>query len=147
MNADRRYEIMQELVAAEEEIFEVKGREYTLGAEKSNDKDTLANFKNVGSMVQHTCSGCGHMEPIGPRAAWAVYFLKHVFSVMTHAGDPTRKISESILGRIHDIRTYGTLYACIDEDEASQASVAEVGEPMLVDVAIHAKSPQMYEDL
>ena len=125
MYASRRHEIMQDFFESEEETLRIKGREYTLGAELDNDKDTLANFKNVGDMVQHTCSNCNHTEAIGPRKAWAVYFLKHVFSLLTHTAQADREISEPIHGRINDIRTYATLYACIDEDERIPPNVAE----------------------
>lgn len=117
MDANRRFEVMQQLEDGERAIFDTKGKSYTGGADRDNDKDTLYNFKQVGSMVQHKCSECGHMEPIGARGAWAVYYLKHVFSLMTDAADPTIDSGESIKGRILDTRVYGTLYACIKEDE------------------------------
>jgi len=136
MDSNRRFQIMQSLAISEEEIFKTKGYEYTGGADDDNDRDALANFKGVGEMVQHTCSSCGKMEPVGPRTVWAVYFMKHVFSLLTHAANPSRGISEPVDSRLLDVRAYATLYGCIDEDDSTSS-----------DVASAAKSHQKFEDL
>lgn len=120
MNTNERTEHMKAFVAAEEETVVTKGREYTLGATRENDLDTLNNFKQVGEMVKTTCPNCQHTYPIGARVTWAVYFLKHVFSVLTHMGNPgkAKDMAETLFGRFLDIRVYSTLGFCIDVDES-----------------------------
>jgi hypothetical protein len=120
MNAKDRLARTRAFLDQEIGILETKGREYTAGAEKDNDKDTLVNFKQVGEMVSCKCEKCGHVQPIGAKAAWAVYFLKHVFSVMTHVGDPGREMSEPLIGRLLDIRVYAALLDCLDAEERQQ---------------------------
>lgn len=128
VTTQRRHEIIERFQGEELEIVQTKGREYTLGAEEGNDQSTTANFDNVGQLVKVTCPKCSHHFPVGSRIAWCVYFLKHAFSVLTHASDPDRKVSEPIHGRLLDIRTYAALYECIDENERSAAS-SKTSEP------------------
>lgn len=127
MNSEERLSRTKAFLDKEIGILETKGREYTAGAENGNDKDTLVNFKQVGEMVSCKCEECGHVQPIGARAAWAVYFLKHVFSVMTYIGDPDREMSEPLEGRLLDIRVYSALLDCIDhEDRTTRAQTTLV---------------------
>jgi len=117
----------------EHRILESKGHDYTLGAGEENEKDALANFKQVGELVQHNCSACGNVEPVGPRTVWAVLFMKHVLSLLTHAALPHKMASEPISERVLDVRTYGGLYECIDK-EGSSFSLEETGEPVAASV-------------
>lgn len=125
MNSKERLERTKAFLDKEVEILETKGREYTAGAEEDNDKDTLYNFKVVGDMVSCKCENCGHVQKIGPRAAWAVYFLKHVFSVMTYVGDPGRAMTEPLMGRLLDIRVYSALLDCIDTEDQRDTDASE----------------------
>lgn len=139
MNTNERTKHMKEFVAAEEETVVTKGREYTLGATRENDLDTLGNFKNVGEMVKTTCPNCQHTYPIGPRVTWAVYFLKHVFSVLTHMGNPAKAkdMAEGLFGRFLDIRVYSTLGFCIDVDESRTAMEQVMAAAEASGVSIH----------
>lgn len=119
VNTAERNKLIDDLVSEEQNIVKTKAREYSRGAEADNDGDTLQNFKEVGNMVTVTCPACTHNFPIGQRTAWMVYFLKHVFSVLTHMGNPSRagELSEPMKGRFLDLRTYAGIGHCIDVEE------------------------------
>lgn len=104
--------IIRKLHQRELELLQTKGREYTGGAEAGNELDVLHNFKDVAKQAGTT-----------PLQAWAVYFLKHVSSIMTHIADPYREMSESIDGRIEDARTYLGLLQCLLSEEREQHAI------------------------
>lgn len=116
MNRKRLREIADQLFAEEMKIFEEKGTEYTM----SND-DALTNFKKVGEMVGVTCPKCEHSFNIGPRAVFAVYWLKHVFSILNYV-KRGRVFSEPIAGRVNDVRNYPIFLLGLDEDEPGERS-------------------------
>lgn len=129
MNAQERLDRTKAFLAQEVNILETKGKEYSLSSDTTNEKDSLINFKQVGDMVSCKCENCGHTQKIGPKAAWAVYFLKHVFSVMTHIGNPEREMSESLNGRLLDIRVYSALLDCLDVEEKRDKKSDPTEEP------------------
>lgn len=107
MNAETRLEIIRQLQEAEIGMIDTKGREYTGGAEIGNERDTLANFKDVAKQTGMT-----------PMQCWGVYFLKHISSITTFISSPEREadMAEPIDGRIIDARTYLGLLMCLIEE-------------------------------
>jgi hypothetical protein len=78
----------------EDEILKVKGDDYTID---QADEDRLFNFKEIAQLVGIT-----------PQQVWAVYFLKHVFSILAFVKG--KKESEPIQGRKDDAVNYLHLF-------------------------------------
>lgn len=116
MDSARFNEILEQLIKQERKLGDTKGADYTIG-----DPDRLNNFKTVGSLV-----GCPHCQkPIGPRAVWAVYVLKHILALL--AWVKTGKVeSEGLEGRALDVRLYMPLGLGIAEEQQEQAKDARV---------------------
>ena len=131
---DDRKKIIDRLIAEETLICDTKGREYSQGAELGNEEDVLNNFKQVGSLVHHKCSSCGHKEPIGAENTLAIYYMKHVLSLINHCSDPSREndMSESIHSRVLDARVYPALLECLSESRKYLRDVSEVATPVNV---------------
>lgn len=124
MNARTRESIICQMHERELALIDTKGREYTGGAERGNEIDTLANFKQVAAR-----SGMHPLE------VWHVYFLKHVDAISTYVVDAVaadreareqRETSEPIVGRIDDARTYLGLLACLLEEAEPPRNVLTV---------------------
>ena len=68
-------------------VMSLKQPEYT-----GENEDVLHNFKSTADLVG-----------ISPLEAWAVFFIKHVQSVVSHAKNPSLKESEPIKERYVDL--------------------------------------------
>lgn len=82
---------VESLLTGAREIMEAKGAEY------ANDDDRCENFKIAAELLG-----------VDPLTVWAVYFFKHISSIMTFVkvgGDET-KLSEPIEGRFQDAINY-----------------------------------------
>lgn len=87
--------------------LDAKGHDYTRGAE-IGESDRLANFKTVAGMLGLT-----------PLQVWAVYYLKHVFAILTYI--KTGKVqSEGMRGRFLDAANYAVLGAAIHKEKLDQ---------------------------
>tara|TARA_Y100001937_G_scaffold34390_1_gene49086 strand:+ start:1370 stop:1864 length:495 start_codon:yes stop_codon:yes gene_type:complete len=83
-------------------VMSLKQPEYT-----GENEDVLHNFKSTADLVG-----------ISPLEAWAVFFIKHVQSVVSHAKNPSLKESEPIKERYVDLINYVHLgYALVKEQE------------------------------
>ena len=112
--------LFEEMFEEEMQIFRDKGEEYTAG--KADTEDALFNFKFVGDLVGTTCEDCGHSQSVGPKVVFAVYWLKHVLSIMNFVKAGTTPSGEGIMGRINDVRNYpGFLAALVLEDEQAKS--------------------------
>ena len=112
MNIEDRDKIISRLEKAGRSVHSSKGSEYSL-----REEDVLTNFKEAGDKIKTTCPDCGSTHSIGARAAWAVYFIKQVYAVLSHVASPNKKMSEPLESRVVDVREFATLLQCIDEDE------------------------------
>lgn len=103
MNIQRRTELTDELFKECLEIARTKGKDY------SGNEDCLDNFKRGARNLDMT-----------PFQIWAVYFSKHVDSVMNsikyHPEYPQVE-SEPLRERAKDIIVYMTLFIALLEDE------------------------------
>lgn len=103
MNLQRRHEITEALFQECLDIAKTKGKDY------SGNEDCLDNFKRAAKNLGMT-----------PFQIWAVYFSKHIDSVMNaikyHPEYPQVE-SEPLRGRIKDIIVYSVLLECLMEDE------------------------------
>lgn len=105
--------LLQECIEQDKKIGDAKGADYTIGS-----SDRLNNFKTVGELV--CCPHC--QKPVGPRAVWAVYLLKHMLALL--AWVKTGKVeSEGLAGRIYDVRLYGALGLAIAKEQASEGVI------------------------
>ena len=103
MSIDERSKLIHELFAECLEISEAKGKDY------SGTEDALANFKRGAERLGMT-----------PFQVWAVYFSKHIDSVMNSIKvNPKypQVESEPIRGRIIDIIVYATCLEALMQDE------------------------------
>jgi hypothetical protein len=91
----------------EDAILKSKGDDYTID---QADADRLFNFKEIAALVGIT-----------PQQVWAVYFLKHVFSILAYIKG--KKESEPIQGRKDDSVNYLHLFeGLVLEDESGEIS-------------------------
>lgn len=108
--------LLQECIEQDKKIGDAKGADYTIGS-----SDRLNNFKTVGELV--CCPHC--QKPVGPRAVWAVYILKHMLALL--AWVKTGKVeSEGLAGRVYDVRLYGALGLAIAKEQQAVPEVAGV---------------------
>jgi len=99
--------LLDEYIIEDRKVGDAKGADYTIG-----NTDRLANFKWVGGLV--CCASC--QKPIGTRAVFGVYFLKHIFAIL--AWVRTGQVeSEGLKGRFTDTRIYSVLGAAIAKEE------------------------------
>lgn len=86
----------------EMELLFNKGQEYQV------DNDALSNFKENGKLV-----GCD------PKTIASIYMAKHFTSIMNYVKkNGNADSTESITGRINDLRNYlGLLYCLITEEK------------------------------
>lgn len=107
MNPREREAVFNVLVKEEGKIFATKGAAYA-----GND-DVLSNFKRNAQNVG-----------VSKYKVWAIYFGKHVDSVMNAIkANPDAPVdnSEGLISRIHDIRVYAALLACLLEEDSYTA--------------------------
>ena len=78
-------------------------------------EDALANFKQAGEFVHTQCPRCGGIHSIGTLAAAMVYLFKHFAALAAYTGS-REVLSESIEGRVDDLRLYAALFAAIVEE-------------------------------
>ena len=108
MDNEEFLRIRGELNATCEEILGIKGKDYTIGRQ---DKDKLYNFREIGKLFG------------SPRLAIdvaAVYWLKHVFAIMSYI-KTKREGSEPIKERFADCRNYiDLMWAIIEEERIKQ---------------------------
>lgn len=91
----------------EDNILKAKGDDYTID---QADKDRLFNFKEIATLVGIT-----------PQQVWAVYFLKHVFSVLAYIKG--KKESEPIEGRKDDCVNYLHLLEGLIKDSGGEKQI------------------------
>jgi hypothetical protein len=99
--------LLDKIVAEEKKIGESKAKEYTQG-------DRLDNFKRLANELNLT-----------PAQIWAVYFKKHVDSIMSYCRTGN-VLSEDIRGRILDARVYLSLLWGLVEEKEQVKSDAEI---------------------
>jgi hypothetical protein len=99
--------ILEKFKSAMDSMEKTKGADYTIG---SNDR--LNNFKQVGQLV--CCPNC--KQPIGARAVWGVYILKHILALMAWVKTGKTE-SEGLFGRTLDTALYSVLGQAIGEEE------------------------------
>lgn len=80
-----------ELEEQANDILDVKGAEYTLG---KGEEDRHTNFKEVANLLG-----------LEPKQVWAIYWLKHVFSILSWVKGSTFG-SEPAVNRFSDERNY-----------------------------------------
>jgi hypothetical protein len=95
------YELLEKMNVEEKETMVGKGKEYTMSSD-----DKLRNFKEVGKMLG-----------ISPIKVAAIYWLKHIFSIINYLKTGTVSSTEPIEGRIMDARNYLALIRGIIEEE------------------------------
>lgn len=95
------YELLTGMTKEEEQTMISKGKEYTMSSD-----DKLKNFKLVGDMLG-----------ISPLKVAAIYWLKHIFSIINYIKTGTVSSSEPIEGRIMDARNYLALIRGIIEEK------------------------------
>ncbi len=90
-----------ESVAREEVLLLTKGKEYRCG-----DDDVLANFKRLAQRLE-----------IPIEKVWAIYFTKHIDSIINFVKSGKIFSDEGIQGRIDDARNYLMLGRAIFEEK------------------------------
>lgn len=105
MNHDDFAKMFAGLVEKEVKLMLEKGEEYCQG-----NPDRLHNFKDIAKDLG-----------LDPLQCWAVYFKKHVDSIMSYVKSGSVKSNESIQSRFYDARNYLALgLALIEEKEQLQ---------------------------
>lgn len=93
-------ELWETMCKAEAEILGTKGIEYTKAGE-----DRLINFKEIGSGID-----------VDPRKVWLIYFMKHIYAIITYIKKGYTYSDETIEGRFHDARNYLALGLALIKD-------------------------------
>lgn len=93
--------LVQSMVEEEQITMSSKGKEYTQGQE-----DRLSNFKSTAKELGLT-----------PMQIWAVYFKKHIESILSYAKSGESFSNEPIQSRIMDARVYLALGRALIEDD------------------------------
>ncbi len=91
--------IYEQMIIDEKECMRTKGEDY------AHDSDRLANFKRIGKLAN-----------IEPKKVWLIYFYKHVDAIVSYISKGKSE-SESIEGRIMDVRNYLAIFRCMLEEE------------------------------
>jgi hypothetical protein len=97
MNLVERNQMIQEFQQVQMEILKRKGNDYAAGDEEDSGN---ANFEIVASLLVDA--------PMDELTVWAVYFLKHVCSIITFIRKRHLE-SEPIADRFHDIANYANI--------------------------------------
>jgi len=109
MKANIYKQISKQLDEAAKKIMKAKQPEYT-----NESEDVLHNFKSSAQMLG-----------LQPMEVWAVFFHKHVQSIMSHAHNPKMDEAEPIRSRYCDAINYLHLgYALMTEREEAINKVA-----------------------
>lgn len=87
------------------------------GMEYSGNQDKVSNFKRVAEMVG-----------LSPMQVWAIYFLKHVFSIMNYVSTG-KESSEGMEGRFDDAANYIDLGWALYKDLKEGANSGEDTRP------------------
>jgi len=116
MNTEQFNKILDKFQTEMTSMGETKGADYTIGSD-----DRLNNFKQVGELV--CCPNC--QKPIGSRAVFGVYLLKHIMAILAwiKAG---RVESEGLFGRFLDTSLYSVLGFAISEEQKDELTDGEV---------------------
>lgn len=93
--------LFDESVKREEDLLLTKGKEYRCG-----DEDVLANFKRLAQKMD-----------IPIEKVWAIYFTKHIDSIINFVKSGKTFSDEGIQGRIDDARNYLMLGRAIFEEK------------------------------
>ena len=101
MNTDSFMVFYKKELEEEMKLMTTKGEEYCKGNE-----DRLNNFKSVGAEMG-----------LDPMKVWAVYFKKHVDSIINYVKCGEVKSNESIESRFRDARNYLTLGLALIEEK------------------------------
>lgn len=89
MNRDEFRKLVTENQKMESELLECKGAEY------AKDSDVLSNFKEIGELVS-----------LPPLHIWSVYFMKHIYAILSYVREGETRSTESIESRFQDARNY-----------------------------------------
>ena len=111
INNERFVSIFSEICESCIKILEDKGQDYS-----DADNDRLSNFKEVGNLLG-----------VSAKEVWAVYFLKHIFAILTWASGKELQ-SESLRGRVEDAINYLVLGYALWIEENEQNIKQEGGE-------------------
>ena len=106
MNLVERNLFIEKFQETQREILRAKGNDYAAGMA---NQEGNANFQLVAELLEGA--------PMDELTVWAVYFLKHVCSIVTFIR--TRNLeSEGLAGRFHDIANYANIghTICIEND-------------------------------
>lgn len=126
--------IVEDLIADEAVIFQQKGEEYTIG--KAETEDALFNFRQVAELTGLKMSQVA-----------AVYWLKHVFSILNFIKQGKVFSDEPIRGRINDARNYlAFIYAILEEEQAKGMNAEQFVEDMKTAVMTRAESEQIIDE-
>lgn len=101
MRWSEQQELFQQMVNEERVLLENKGREY------SSDTDSLANFKTKADIG------------LSPMQVAMVFMDKHYSSIKSYVKNGKELSSESIEGRIADMRNYLFLLAALIKEKKS----------------------------
>ena len=100
-NNDEFLKVFDDIFKSCKDILNAKGHDYS-----DADNDRLSNFKDVANLMG-----------IEAKQVWAVYFLKHIFAILTWTKGKELK-SETLRGRAEDAINYMILgYALYLEEE------------------------------
>jgi hypothetical protein len=100
---------INELEKTANSILKVKGDEYTLG---KGEQDRHTNFKEVANLLG-----------LQPKQVWAVYWMKHVFSILSWVKGGNFG-SEPSINRFADERNYSYLGYGLYLEEALERDLA-----------------------
>ncbi len=106
MTSEEFLRLRSELDAEAERILADRGPAYA-----GEGGDRLANFRLIATLLKNF-----HVDAGTPEGTWAVYFLKHVFSILAYIGQRTEG-DEKIKGRVVDARNYLDLFFAMTQDE------------------------------
>jgi hypothetical protein len=105
MNHKDFEKLFKDLVEKETALMKSKGEEYCKG-----NPDRLHNFKDIAQDLG-----------LDPLQIWAVYFKKHIDSILSYIKNGGVKSNESIQSRFYDARNYLALgLALIEEKEKKE---------------------------
>lgn len=92
---------MDHILSVADEIQESKNPAYS----GKYGEDVHSNFKEIANMLD-----------LDPMQVWAVYFMKHVMALCSHAKDPDIKQAEGIEGRFADALNYIRIGYSLNEE-------------------------------
>jgi len=102
---DARQSQFHEFMEEQSEVLFCKGHDYTAG---ESQRDVYYNFKKVAELLDGA--------PITPYTVAMVYFLKHIFSIITFAKTGVQESGEGLRGRHIDIGNYNFILDQLADD-------------------------------